>query len=86
VLNSVTRRPQKVGPEMLPAIGMRSTLVLREHSAVLTAVVQGQPTRGFVMSLLVHLVPVPQLPQLPLHIVLEAWWLVGLVVRVATQP
>jgi hypothetical protein len=90
VLGSVTRRTQTVGPETLPATVMSSTSVSTKHSAVveegLTEVVQGKPRPGFVMCLLEHLLSEPQLPQLLLHIVLEAWWLVVLVARVATQP
>lgn len=87
VLDSGTMRTQTVGPGTLPATAMRSTLVLREHSAVvedLTEAVQGQPK--VVMSFLAHLLPVSQLRQLLSHTVLEAWWLAALAVRVATQP
>jgi hypothetical protein len=65
------------------------TSVLREHSAVaedLTEAVEGQQKLEFVMSFLAHLLPVPQLPQPLLHIVLEAWQLAALASRVAAQP
>jgi hypothetical protein len=77
VLDSVTRRTQTVGPEMLLATTMSSTLVSTKHLEVveegLTEVEQWTPRPGFVMNFLECLLPEPQLPQQPLHNVLEAW-------------
>jgi len=83
------RRLQTAGLETLPAIVMRSTGVLKEQSTVLEeGLMEGQRQlrQLFAMSSLVHLLPVSQQPLLLLRNVLEAWWLVALASRVATQP